>query len=406
MMPTSSRRVPSSLAGFFFLAAATLACRTQHRWPAGPSSAANQAQSPAAPAKAIASNAANTRLDGGSARLVEGLERVDELIDARETHFAALWRVTSGGENAEGYFSFAGDRLVLQRRFGDAACDRIFVTQPGSAAGQRLRQVSSGRGVTTCAYFLPGDQQVVFASTQAFMAECPPPADHSQGYTWTLHPEYELFTRDLAGGGEKRLTESWGYDAEATVSPRQDRMVFTSMRSGDPELYTCDMDGGNVQRVTDTTGYDGGAFFSHSGTRLVFRHTVFGADGTPSDRVTYGELLRKHQVRPHAMELAIIDVDGSDRAQLTNLGGANFAPYFFPDDQRVIFSTNHHESGARNFDLYAIAIDGSALERITYYDGFDSFPMFSPDGTLLVFASNRGGSQAGETNLYVAQWKP
>ncbi len=354
------------------------------------------------PAGAPAPSSASTPAPPG---LLEGLPRVDELIDPREKHFAALWRVTAGGENAEGYFSFAGDRLVLQRRFGEALCDRIFVTSRDARGKPELVPVSSGRGVTTCAYFLPGDRQVLFASTQGAMAECPPPADHSQGYTWTLYPEYEIYVHDLHTQTETRLTDSYGYDAEATVSPRGDRLVFTSMRSGDPELYSARLDGSGVQRITDSLGYDGGAFYNHAGDRLVFRHTVFGPDGSIADRATYTDLLRSSRVRPHSMELALIDPDGSNRVPLTALGGANFAPFFYPDDQCVIFSSNHHETGARNFDLFAIGVDGENLERVTYYDGFDSFPMFSPDGSLLVFASNRGGTQAGETNLYVARWK-
>jgi hypothetical protein len=351
---------------------------------------------------ALASSAAVADPD---ARLLEGLERCDDLIQPGERHFEALWRVTRGGENAEAYFSFAGDRLVLQRRFGEARCDRIHVTVPGRSWPDSLRQVSSGRGVTTCAYFLPDDARVLFASTQAGMADCPPPLDYSQGYVWKLHPEYELWVRDLASGTELRLTDSPGYDAEATVSPRGDRIVFTSMRTGDPELWTCDLAGGDLQRVTHSLGYDGGAFFSHDGRLLVFRHTVFGDDGTSADRATYTDLLRENKVRPHSMELALVEPSGANRRQLTRLGGANFAPFFFPDDRRVIFSSNHHEPTARNFDLFAVAVDGGPLERITHYQGFDSFPMFSPSGALLAFASNRGGDEPGETNIYVARWR-
>jgi len=339
---------------------------------------------------------------------IAGAKRVDHLIEDDERHFAHLWQITFGGQNAEAYWNAAGDRLTFQFT-NDApddgqawSCDRIFVTDP---SGKKPIQVSQSKGVTTCSYFMPGDAQILFASTQQWREDCPPKADHSQGYTWSLHPEYDLWVKDLESGAERRLTTEWGYDAEATVSPLGDRMVFTSTRSGDVELWTADLDGGNLHQVTHRLGYDGGAFFSHDGKLLVYRSTAFSPEKRAEEELSYRELLSAWKVRPQAMDIFVCNADGSEQRQVTELGGASFAPYFFPDDRRILFSTNHHEASQRNFDLFAIGVDGKDLERITTYAGFDSFPMFSPDGRFVAFASNRGGSVAGETNLFVAQWQ-
>jgi hypothetical protein len=337
-----------------------------------------------------------------------GLAHVDHLIRPDEPHLAHLWQVTSGGENAEAYWSHADDRLVLQRRNPDEGvdCDRIYVTDRATG---RLVPVSDGAGATTCSYFLPGDERVIFASTRGGMEGCPPPVSHAEGYVWALWPEFDLWVSDLASGALTRLTDLPGYDAEATVSPQGDRIVFTSTRSGDLELWTCDLEGGDLHQVTDRLGYDGGAFFSHDGTKLVFRSTMF-ADGAAgaAERKQYRELLDRWRIRPQALEIFIVDVDGANRRQVTHLGGANWAPYFFPDDTRLLFSTNHHDADASdgiNFDIFAVDVDGGGLERITTYDGFDAFPMFSRDGRYLAFSSNRGGAQAGETNVFVAEWR-
>jgi Tol biopolymer transport system component len=335
---------------------------------------------------------------------IEGLERVDHLILEGETHFAGLWKVTSGIENAaEGYWSFDGARLVMQVTDQAGACDRIWTTDGRGG----LTPVSNGKGVTTCAYFLPGDQEVIYASTHAFHADCPPPPDKSQGYVWAIHPEYDIYAKDLASGAERALTTDWGYDAEATVSPRGDRMVYTSTKSGDLELWTSKLDGSDARQVTDEIGYDGGAFFSHDGQRLVFRSTSFTPEKRDAEIAEYKALLKRWLVRPSRMEIMVCDVDGANRRQVTNLGRANFAPYFYPDDKRIIFSTNHADPDrrGRNFDLYAIDVDGGNIERITRHEEFDGFPMFSPDGRWLVFASNRGATRSGETNLYIAKWK-
>ncbi|MFT5287581.1 MAG: TolB protein, partial [Planctomycetota bacterium] len=225
-----------------------------------------------------------------------------------------------------------------------------------------------------------------------------------------LHPEYEVFVKNLERGVVTRFTDSPGYDAEATVSPTGDRVVFTSVRSGDVELWTADLEGGDLVQVTDTLGYDGGAFFSHDGERLIFRSTEFAPEGsTPEEqakaKADYKALLAESLVRPSSMELFTIKLDGSERTQLTHLGGANWAPFFTPDDTGVIFCTNHHTDNAREFDIFLMDIASGDLEQITTYEGFDSFPMFSGDKRWLLFSSNRGGTTPGETNLFLAEWQ-
>jgi Tol biopolymer transport system component len=331
-------------------------------------------------------------------------QAVPELIEPGEEHFAELWKLTSGGENAEAYWSFDGSRLVLQRRNPEEGvdCDRIYVTLPDGS----LEQVSDGRGVTTCSFFLPGDDAVLFGSTGAVHEACPPPPDRSLGYVWELHPEYDIYRHDLRTGETTPLVTGPGYDTEATVSPTGDRIVFTSTRSGDPELFTCALDGSDVRQVTSKPGYDGGAFFSHDGRRLVFRSTAFTPGAEAEEQAEFARLLEQDLVRPSDMEIMVCDADGGNRTQVTALGRANWAPYFFPTDDRIIFSTNHHVEGrSRNFDLFAVDDDGGDLERITTYEGFDAFPMFSRDGRWLVFSSNRGGAVEGETNVFLARWK-
>ncbi|HED64927.1 MAG TPA: hypothetical protein ENJ09_05150 [Planctomycetes bacterium] len=327
----------------------------------------------------------------------------DELIQPGEKHFAHLWKLTSYGENAEGYFSFDGRQLSFQRRnpAEGVECDRIYLL----GENQTYIPVSDGTGVTTCAYFLPGDEEVLYASTRASSSDCPPRPDYSRGYVWPILAGYDIWIRNLTTGELRPFVNSDGYDAEATVSPLGDRIVFTSTRSGDLELWTCDLDGSNLVQVTDTLGYDGGGFFSHDGKRIVFRATAFDPDKLEEQQADYTALLADGLVRPSHMELMVIDADGSNRRQITNLGGANFAPFFYPDDSRVIFSTNHHDPRGRDFDIYAVNVDGSDIERITTFDGFDSFPIFDPTGRYLVFASNRGGESEHTTNLFIAEWR-
>ncbi|MDE0913610.1 MAG: hypothetical protein OSB57_00360 [Planctomycetota bacterium] len=341
---------------------------------------------------------------------IAGARPADDLIQEGEVHFKHLWQLTDGGENAEAYWSFAGDRLVLQSRRPKEGveCDRIYVTE----AGGTTRQISNGRGATTCSYFLPGDTKVLFASTHSDHETCPEPPDRSKGYVWALHPEYDIYLHDLASGDTETMIGGPGYDAEATISPTGDRLVFTSTRSGDIELWTCNLDGTDIRQVTNEPGYDGGAFFSHDGQQLVWRSTQFSDEDREAELKDYRALLETDLVRPSNMEIMVARADGSGRKQVTHLGKANFAPFFFPDDQRIMFSTNHHDPNrpAMNFDLFSIRPDGTDLEQVTFYNGergkqFDSFPMFSPNGRYLAFSSNRGTGEAGETNVFIAEWQ-
>ena len=128
--------------------------------------------------------------------------------------------------------------------------------------------MSTGKGRTTCAYFFPAGDKILYASTHLDSEVCPPPPDYSQGYVWGLFPGYDIFVADRDGGNLRQLTESWRYDAEATISRDGEKIVFTSLRSGDLEIYAMDADGSNVVQLTDELGYDGGPFFSYDGTKI------------------------------------------------------------------------------------------------------------------------------------------
>jgi Tol biopolymer transport system component len=229
---------------------------------------------------------------------------------------------------------------------------------------------------------------------------CPPNPDFSQGYVWPLY-DFDVYTSRPDGSELEALFSSPGYDAEATLSPDGERIVFTSTRDGDLDIYTMNVDGTDVRRLTTALGYDGGPFFSHDGKAIVYRswHPEVG-----EGQEDYRRLLAENMVRPSRMEIFVMDADGSNQRQVTDLGGANFAPFFHPDDQRIIFASNHHDPRSRDFNLYMINRDGSGLVQVTTHGEFDGFPMFSPDGSKLVFASNRYGEVEGETNIFVADW--
>jgi Tol biopolymer transport system component len=320
------------------------------------------------------------------------------LHDEREVHLTEVRQLTHGGENAEAYWSPDGDELILQSTRPPYECDQIYRLPLADPAGMTL--VSTGAGRTTCAYFSADAERIIYSSTHAASAECPPTPDFSRGYVWPIYESYEIYSAAPDGSDPRPLTDTPTYDAEATVCPVDGSIVFTSARDGDLELYRMDADGGNVRRLTETPGYDGGAFFSRDCSKIVWRASRPTGQALEDYRALLGEGL----VRPGELEIWVANADGSEARRVTDLGGANFAPYFYPDGERIIFSSNHDNAGGREFNIWAINVDGTGLEQITYTEGFDGFPMFSPDGQWLVFASNRNQGKPGETDVYVARW--
>ena len=323
------------------------------------------------------------------------------------TFLKNIKQITFGGNNAEAYWSFDDSMLVFQSDYAGWGneCDQIFYTawETDDLKNTTPNRLSTGLGRTTCSYFLSDNKTIVYASTHLGGDNCPAvPERRTDGkYVWPIYDSFDIFTADLEGNILAQLTNEPGYDAEATVSPKGDKIVFTSLRTGDLELYTMNVDGSDVKQITSDLGYDGGAFFSPDGTKLIWRAS---RPTTEADIKEYKDLLAEGLVMPTSMELYIANADGTDVRKLTDLGKANWAPFFHPSGEKIIFASNHQTERGFPFNLFMINIDGTGLTKITNDGTFDAFPVFSNDGKHLVFASNRNNGGTRDTNLFVAEW--
>lgn len=327
-----------------------------------------------------------------------------ELVYPQERHLNNVRQLTFGGNNAEAYFNNKGNQLVFQSdnsRWG-VACDQIFTLKLSERPDSSRRQLlSTGKGRTTCSWFMPDDKHILFASTHLSGDSCPPPAPRNGKYVWSLYPGYDIFVSDLKGKVVKQLTNSPRYDAEATVSPKGDKIVFTSLRSGDLELYTMNIDGSDVRQITDSPGYDGGATFSPDGSMLVWRAS---RPASQDEMREYRDLLNQDMVEPTDLEIWVARADGSEARKVTSLGRANWSPTFTPRGDKILFCSNYKSERGFPFNLFMVNLDGSGLEQVTFDTAFDSFPMFSPDGKKLVWCSNRHNGRTRDTNIFIADW--
>ena len=315
-------------------------------------------------------------------------------------------RLTVEGRRAgEGYWSPDGKRLVFQsEREPGNPFYQIYVLDLASGDAKRI---SPGTGKTTCAFFRPGTDEILFSSTHAdpkskqlqeeelaFRA-----SGKERRYSWDYDPEMDIWAYSEKTGGLKRLTDARGYDAEASYSPDGQWIAFSSMRDiygrqptdaerkqleVDPsyfaEIYIMRADGSGQRRLTTAPGYDGGPFFTADGTRIIWRR--FDEQGLIADIFT-------------------MKLDGSDVRKLTDFGAMSWAPYMHPSGEYVIFASN--KLGFENFELFMVDAAGTKEPvRVTYSDGFDGLPVPSPDGRQLAWTSARSGGSAGQ--LFLAQW--
>jgi len=331
------------------------------------------------------------------------------LLPEEGRHLASVRQLTFEGTNAEAYWSPDGEWLVFQSTRPPYKADQIFVMR---SDGSQVRIVSTGKGRTTCGYFTPDGNAVIFSTTHLAGPEPPqlPKLDLPR-YAWGVFASYEIYMRRLDTMELIRLTDNEGYDAEATICWKTGRIVFTSYREGDLDLYSMNLDGSGLRRLTRTLGYEGGAFYSPDGKRIVFRAYL---PKTPEEVAEYKRLLQMGVVSPPTMELFVMDAEGQEASraplppshsvkQITKLGGINFCPAWFPDGKRIIFASNHHDP--KNFDLFVINADGTGLRRITYHPAPDLFPHFSPDGKWLVWCSGRNATQPRQLNVFKAAWR-
>jgi len=321
-----------------------------------------------------------------------------------EKHLKNVRQLTFGGQNAEAYFSIDDKQLIFQHQGKEVPCDQIYTIPVETADGKPAvpKLVSTGKGRTTCSYFFPAGDKILFSSTHAASPDCPPKPDYSRGYVWPIYPTYQIYIAKPDGSDLKQLTSAAGYNAEATITRDGKRIVFTSTRNGDLDIFTMDADGSNVKQLTNELGYDGGPFWSYDGKKIVYRaeHPT-----TPEQIKDYKDLLAQNLIRPGNLEIWVMNADGSNKHQVTRNGAANFGPYFHPDGKRIIFASNVADpKNGRDFDLYLINEDGTGQQRITYHPDFDGFPMFTSDGKKLVWASNRNGTAPHETNIFLADW--
>ena len=333
--------------------------------------------------------------------LVPALAVRAEESEVEGRYLKNIRQVSSGMSKAgEGYFSPDGKQIIYQAVPLDYPFYQIY-TQP--LEGGTPRRLSTGRGRTTCAYFHPTENKVLFSSSHLDPnldkteedarreEEENRKAGRRPRYKWDFDPYMDMFETDLQGNILKRLTEAKGYDAEGAYSADGKLIAFCSDRDGDPDIYVMNADGSNLRQLTDAPGYDGGPFISPDGKWIVFR----------SDRK-----------QKEYLQIYVIDIEGKREFALTDTNGVNWGPYWHPTKPYLIWSgADHSDPNARpNYDLwlarYHVSDGKFTIDepvRVTDSAAADVLPVFSPDGKKLMWTSTRTDDRSSQ--LFIADFQ-
>ena len=306
-----------------------------------------------------------------------GFLKVGRFLSVAETHkepfpIEPLKGVSSG---LESYFSFDSSKLIFYAKLQED--DTLHHTYVVNLDGTGLQRIND-TGEDTCSFFFPDNKRVIYTSTKD--------NTHMAKGNWSSSRHYpqgaELYVANLDGSNVRRLTDNQYYDAEVSVSPDGQWILFARQIDGRLDLWRMRSDGSEEQQITHTAELqEGGAFYMPDSETILFRAWNY------SDEDKQGK----------PMEIYTVKHDGTGLRRLTFDQGLNWAPYPAPDNKHFVFAKM---LPPHNFEIYLMNIETGEQTRLTYNDAFDGFPSWSPDGQTLSFSSSRN-PQPGKRRLSV-----
>jgi Tol biopolymer transport system component len=282
-------------------------------------------------------------------------------------------RVPNLGEAAEGYFSPDGKSLIINAKLEGDDVHHVYTVR---LDGSEIRRIN-GQGADACSFYFPSGDRLIWTSTKDRLdlpaGNYSDPNDYPQGA--------ELYTSALDGSDVVRLTDNEVYEAEVSISPDGEWVLFTRQIDGRLDLWKMRPDGSDEFQITHTPEWqEGGSFYMPDSETILYRAWKIGDQGQ----------------RGMPMTIFTIKHDGTDQRQITDDPGTNWAPHPAPDGEHFAFV---RFLPPHNFEVFLMNLETKEQRRLTYDEGFDGFPSFSPDGKTLAFASSRDVPQ-GERKLY------
>ena len=297
-------------------------------------------------------------------------------VEATRKHPDELptWKIPNVPQSAEAYYGPDNLHIIAQTQDPEAlraeGRDSGALTYTFTDQGTDIKRIND-RGQDACSYFLPDGSGLIWTSTKDNM-------DMPIG-NWSDSTDYpqgaELYISDLEGGNVQRLTDNEYYEAEVSVSPNGEWVVFGRQIDGKMDLWVMRQDGSEERQLTFTDDWQEGAPFFYPDNKTILTRAWLRED--------YGK------VRPTPMTVFTIDVETGETVQRTFDRDMNWAPYPAPNGRNYVFVRPLNED-KRNWEVYLGDLSGGEPVRLTFNDSFDGFPSLSPDGTKMLFARAEG----------------
>ncbi len=206
----------------------------------------------------------------------------------------------------------------------------------------------------------------------------------------------ELYLIDLTDRSLRQLTHTDELDEYMPVfSPDGKSIAFATERTrggmmlppiqasgSDPSrasIYLMDIDGRNQRPLVDADGADRAPVFSPDGQKIAFESKA----PTQETEGGRGEVTSPLQ-NNDTLEIYVIDIDGTNKTQLTHNDVDDGHPTWSPNGKQIAFSSMVENI----YQIFIVNAAGGTAKQVTFSDASHYHPIFSPDGKRIIYVSN------------------